>query len=99
MSRDSTRSTRLCQNARKVVVHVVVGRRDLVVMAMLRRIADDAAHPSVRGAPGFRDAGPGIIALLYARFVPKVLDEHPFNSYTLARARSDFRDGHRRRDA
>ncbi|MCB9599867.1 MAG: hypothetical protein H6722_13975 [Sandaracinus sp.] len=72
------------KNARKVVVHVVVGRRDPVVMAMLERIADDAAHPlhveALEELLATRDQG--IIAPLYTRFVPKVLDEHPFNGYT-----------------
>lgn len=72
------------RNARKVVVYHVVERRDRATLEMLERIADDAAHPlrteALEELLSTRDRA--IIAPLYARFVPAVLDAHPFDGYT-----------------
>lgn len=72
------------RNARKVVVHVIVAKRDRETMDMLERIARDATHPLATEALeellATRDRA--IIAPLYAEFVPAVLDAHPFGGYT-----------------
>jgi hypothetical protein len=77
-------SATFARNARKVVVHVIVRRRDGQVLEMLNRIADDTAHPLRVEALEelLSTCDREIIAPLYARFVPKVLDEHPFGGYT-----------------
>lgn len=78
------RTAIFARNARKVVVHRVVARRDPATLELLRRLADDASHPlsieALEELLATRDHA--IIAPLYARFVPAVLDAHPFGGYT-----------------
>jgi hypothetical protein len=78
------RTATFARNARKVVVYRVVARRDRETLEMLERISADASHPlsteALEELLATRDHA--IIAPLYARFVPAVLDAHPFGGYT-----------------
>jgi hypothetical protein len=83
-SRFQARTATFAKNARKAVVHVVVGRRDREVLALLERIADDVDHPlrteAIEELLATRDRA--ILAPRYARWVPAILDGHPFGGYT-----------------
>lgn len=71
------------RNARKQIVHVVVGRRDAPTLALLVRLAGDPAHPlrleALEELLATRDRA--IIAPLYDRHVPAVLDGQIFESF------------------
>lgn len=72
------------RNARKIVVYRVVGRRDQATLDLLVHLADDPAHPlrteALEELLATRDRT--IVAPLYERHVPAVLDGCPFGGYT-----------------
>lgn len=71
------------RNARKQIVHVVVQRRDAPTLALLVRLAGDPTHPlrleALEELLATRDRA--IIAPLYDRHVPAVLDGQVFESF------------------